>query len=233
MNNKYVANTTAQRVHKRKLFAKISKIVFLLLLAFVSIGYFLLYIVYAKGKFIISLDDNMFNRNNIYLSADSGALSKQTELAAESPDYMDNISVNWISKNIDVEADGSHNGTNYIAYTFYAVNAGQESVNYWYEMDIDDSIKNVDKAIRVMVYLNGEKTVYAKANEVTGEAEEGTKVFFSDKIAILEQRDNFTPGTKDRFTVVVWIEGDDPDCKNDLLGGEIKLHMDLKEEHLN
>ena len=26
---------------------------------------------------------------------------------------------------------------------------------------------------------------------------------------------------------------EDPDCKNDLLGGEIKFHMDLTEEHLN
>ena len=54
-----------------------------------------------------------------------------------------------------------------------------------------------------------------------------------DTIAVLEQRESFKPNTKDRFTIVVFIEGDDPDCKNDLLGGEIKMHMDITEEHLN
>ena len=26
--------------------------------------------------------------------------------------------------------------------------------------------------------------------------------------------------------------GDDPECKNDLIGGEIKMHMTLTEEHI-
>ena len=40
------------------------------------------------------------------------------------------------------------------------------------------------------------------------------------------------PGKKDRFTIVIWIEGDDPECNNALLGGEIKMHMDIREEHI-
>ena len=55
-----------------------------------------------------------------------------------------------------------------MAYTFYVENKGSETINYWYEILVDDVIKNVDKAIRVMVYRNGERTVYAKANEKTG-----------------------------------------------------------------
>ena len=30
----------------------------------------------------------------------------------------------------------------------------------------------------------------------------------------------------------MWIEGDDPDCNNDLLGGGIKMHMDITEERI-
>ena len=113
------------------------------------------------------------------------------------------------------------------------INSGKEKVNYWYEIDIDDTIKNVDEAIRIMIYRNGERTVYAKKSKDTGQAEPGTKKFISSKIAVLEQRKNFKPSSKDRYTVVVWIEGDDPECKNDLLGGEIKLHMDFTEEHVD
>ena len=33
--------------------------------------------------------------------------------------FMDNISINWLPENINEEAEGSHNGENYIAYSFY------------------------------------------------------------------------------------------------------------------
>ena len=36
---------------------------------------------------------------------------------------------------------------------------------------------------------------------------------------------------QDRITVVVWLEGDDPECVDNLLGGEIKIHMEITEEH--
>ena len=35
----------------------------------------------------------------------------------------------------------------------------------------------------------------------------------------------------DKITVVVWIEGDDPECTNALIGGHARLHMTLREEH--
>lgn len=223
----------ASKVYKRKLFVKITKVAFLLLLILVSVIYLFLYIIYAGGRFTVTLDKNMSNRKSVFLSEDGKLENKVRNLSADTIEYMDNISIKWLPKDIDTEATGSHNGDNYIAYTFYIVNAGDETVHYWYEVNIDDTIKNVDEAIRIMIYRNGEKTVYAKKSKVTKEAEPDTKEFVSEKIAVLEQRENLKPKTKDRFTVVVWVEGDDPECKNDLLGGEIKMHMDFTEEHLN
>ena len=223
----------AQKIYKRKLFIKIVKIAFLLLLILISIIYLFLYIIYAGGRFTVSLDKNMSNRKNVFLSEDGNVKNKARKLSADTIEYMDNISIKWLPDNIDTEKNGSHNGDNYIAYTFYVINSGKEKVNYWYEIDIDDTIKNVDEAIRIMIYRNGERTVYAKKSKDTGQAEPGTKKFISSKIAVLEQRKNFKPSSKDRYTVVVWIEGDDPECKNDLLGGEIKLHMDFTEEHVD
>lgn len=223
----------ASKVYKRKLFVKITKVAFLLLLILVSVIYLFLYIIYAGGRFTVTLDKNMSNRKSVFLSEDGKLENKVRNLSADTIEYMDNISIKWLPKDIDTEATGSHNGDNYIAYTFYIVNAGDETVHYWYEVNIDDTIKNVDEAIRIMIYRNGEKTVYAKKSKVTKEAEPDTKEFVSEKIAVLEQRENLKPKTKDRFTVVVWVEGDDPECKNDLLGGEIKMHMDFTEEHIN
>lgn len=231
MNNKNV-EVEAKKIYKRKLFVKITKIVFLLLLILISIIYLFLYIVYAGGRFTVTLDKNMSNRKNVFLSETGDLKSKTRNLSADTIDYMDNISIKWLPENIDTEADGSHNGDNYIAYSFYVINNGKENVNYWYEIDIDDTIKNVDEAIRIMIYLNGNPTVYAKKSKITNQAEKDTEAFVSDTIAVLEQRKNFKPNSKDRITIVIWIEGDDSECKNDLLGGEIKMHMDITEEHV-
>ena len=225
-------NIEAKRVYRKKLISRMIKIALLLLIIFLSIVYLFLYIVYDGGRFTVTLDRNLSNRKNIFLSEDGKVESKTRQLSADTIDYMDNISIKWLPENIDTEATGAHNGDNYIAYTFYVVNAGEEKVHYWYEIDIDDTIKNVDEAIRIMIYRNGESTVYAKKNRTIKKKEPGTKKFVSNDIAVLEQRKNMNPGDKDRYTVVIWIEGDDPECNNALLGGEIKMHMDFTEEHV-
>lgn len=223
----------AQKIYKRELMRKIIKLALLLLLIIISIIYLVLYVAYQSGRFTVTLDKNLSNQKNVYLSENGNIKERTRHLAAETVDYMDNISIRWLPDEIDTEAEGSHNGDNYIAYTFYVVNGGNETVHYWFEIDVDDTIKRVDEAIRIMIYRNGEPVVYAKKNEKTGNAEPDTKMFVSDSIAVLEQRKNFKPKSKDRYTVVVWIEGDDPECKNDLLGGEIKMHIDITEEHLS
>ena len=42
----------------------------------------------------------------------------RTMLQAEKLEFIDNISVNWLPNNLNTEAEGRHNGENYIAYTF-------------------------------------------------------------------------------------------------------------------
>ena len=224
-------NVDAKSIYRRKLFIRIIKIIFLLLIILVSVIYLFLYIVYDGGRFTVSLDKNLSNRKNIYLSEDGKLENKTTKLSADTIDYMDNISVDWLPGNLN-DSTGSHNGDNYIAYSFYLLNAGKETVHYWYELDIDDSIRRVDDAIRIMIYRNGERVIYAKRNRTTKKAEPNTTAFKSDTVAVLKQVKYFKPKQKDKFTIVIWLEGDDPECKNDLLGGELKMHMDITEEHV-
>lgn len=232
MSDTFSVEVTASKVHNRKIFARVVKIAFLLLLFLIAILYFFLYILYQKGNFQVTLDKNLKDDKNVFLSEDGSFEHKLKELTGESLEYMDNISEHWISETVDTEATGSHNGTNYFAYTFYVVNGGTQDVNYWYEIDIDDTIKNVDSAVRIMIYHNGEKKIYAKRNGTTKQPEEGTIPFHSKSIAVLEERKDFKKGEKDRITLVVWLEGNDPDCINDILGGELKMHMDFTEEHV-
>lgn len=223
---------TADKVRRRKILLKNAKIFILALSIFLVMLFIVLGLVYNGGRFTVTLDPNLALKSGLIIYEDKIEKRSQRKLYAEEVDFMDNISIKWLPKNINNEKDGAHNGQNYIAYTFYVENTGEEVINYWYEIDIDDVVKNVDEAIRVMIYLNGEKSVYAKVNADTKKNEEGTKIFYSKDIAVLEPRKNMDPGKIDKFTIVIWLEGDDPDCLNNLIGGEIKMHMDITEEHI-
>lgn len=230
---KFEFETTSKKIYKRDLRIKIIRLALLILLLFLIVLYFILMVIYEAGRFTIILDKNLNWEKGIILYEKLNEKKVSRRLEASKFNEMDNISIDWLPKNIDTEAEGSHNGDNYIAYTFYIENEGKDTINYWYSMPIDDVILNVDEAIRVMVYLNGEQTVYAKLNGYTEEPEENTKAFYSDDTVMLESRQDFAPGDIDKFTIVVWIEGDDPDCTNALLGGELKMHMDITEEHID
>lgn len=221
----------ASTIAKRKKRYTKTKVVISIILLVMIFAFIILSVIYKGGRFTITLDQRLANDNKIVIYEDNEIKENKRKLSARDLEFMDNISIDWIPTNIDTEANGSHNGDNYIAYTFYVENEGTDTVDYWYSIVIDDVIKNVDEAARVMIYLNGEKTVYAKINALTNEPEKDTTPFFSKDKAVLEERKAFSPGDIDKFTVVIWLEGDDPDCTDNILGGEIKMHMEIREEY--
>lgn len=220
----------AEKIYGRKKKYSRVKIMLTISLFVLTLAFIILSVIYKGGKFTITLDTRLARENQIVIYENSQIPEETIKLETKDMEFMDNISINWIPQNIDTEQDGSHNGENYIAYTFYIKNKGTETINYWYAIKIDDVIKKVDEAARVMVFLNGEKKVYAKINSITQLPEKDTIPFFSASIPVLEQRKNFKPNDVDKFTIVIWLEGDDPDCIDNILGGEIKMHMEIREE---
>ena len=51
---------------------------------------------------------------------------------------------------------------------------------------------------------------------------EGGQVITSQLVEDMEQDE------VDKYTVVLWLEGDDPDCTNELIGSHIGLQMDFE-----
>ena len=72
-----------------------------------------------------------------------------------------------------------------------------------------------------------------KTAKSTEEPEKDTKAFYATNTVVKESRQDFKPGDIDKFTVIIFIEGDDPDCTNALIGGEMKMHMEITEEHVD
>lgn len=238
-DKKEIQNEKHKRQEKKekRLSAKNEKVIWIrktlvIMLVFLLIIYFILRIVYDTGRFTITLDSAGDPMSGIIIYEHLEERKSQQTLEAEDIDFFTNISGDWIPKNIANEAEGSHNGNNYIAYTFYIENVRDNTINYWYEIIFDDVIKNVDEALRVMVILNDEKTVYAKLNSTTQKPEANTTAFFSEEKVAVACRENLKSKEVDKCTVVIWIEGDDPECIDDLIGGEIKMHMKITEEHI-
>lgn len=225
---------TADKINRRKKIGRIVKLSLLLLLLLLIVVYIILGIIYNIGNFTITLDSNKTLESGIAIYENLDDPTPKRKLQATAVPFMDNISWKWLPEDIDTKKDGSHNGENYIAYSFYVENQGSQELHYWYEIALDEVMRNVDEAIRIMIYQNGNSTIYAKENNLSGEPEENTIAFLKNKgnSIILEKRTNFSPNDRDRYTIVVWLEGDDPDCVDALLGGGVKMHMNLREEHI-
>lgn len=206
----------------------------LILLFFLIILYLVLKVMFSDSNFVVSLRSNDSLESGLAIYESLYDRTPKRTLKAKNLQFMDNITEKWLPDNIDDEYDGSHNGDNYIAYTFYIENQSKDVFNYWYSVTVEDVVKNVDEAVRIKIFLNGESTVYAKGSSLDNSPEVGTTKFRDDEdgVIILKQRAGLNPGDIDRMTIVVWIEGNDPECVDALIGGEILMHMDITEEHI-
>lgn len=226
---KFYVRVTGDKLYKRKILIRILLIIVASLLLFLSIVYAGLYLVNEVGNFTVNLDPNLKATQHIEVSQYKDFSKTSLTLRADALDYMDNISELWLPDDIDADYDGPHNGQEYIAYTFYVRNRGEEKAEYQAIINVLSVINNVDEAVRVGVYYNGNKTVYAKKQKDKNEPEPGTTSFVSYNTVMKQNVFELQPGQIDKYTIVIWLEGDDPQCTNDIQGGEMKLKMFIHE----
>lgn len=227
MKNK--VKLSASKVKQEKKTNKIFRIVLILVVLILLILYFVIGIIYNRGNFSITLDKDLYFESGLMIYDDPEYKVYRSELLAPAPDTFDSMSYKWLPDNLGEEKLGTHNGDNYLAYTFLIENTGDKEVNYISRVVIEDVIKNVDEAVRIRVYKGSEYVTYAKLSN-KGEPEEGTVSFLEDKIVMEEHINNFKPGDINKYTIVMWIEGTDPDCTDNILGGEFKAYMNFSSE---
>jgi hypothetical protein len=164
----------------------------------------------------------------ISLSETADFATPTTILAADGIDAMTNISVHWLPDDLDAY-DGSHNGDHYIAYTFYMKNAGEKTCNVREIFSVESSVKGADEAIRVRLYKNGEQTTYAKMG-VNGQPEADTQPFLNETTVFNNVNEKLKRDTTIKYTLVIWLEGDDPECLDNIRGGNVKMSMTFETE---
>ena len=79
-----------------------------------------------------------------------------------------------------------------------------------------------------MVIKNGEEKVYAKAKMGSTEPEPDTIAFSSNTQVLKNVTEDFKSGDVDKYTVVIWLEGEDPECVDNIRGGVVKMSMNFK-----
>ncbi|WP_242841221.1 hypothetical protein [Ruminococcus sp. NK3A76] len=219
---------TAKEVKRHVILMRVLGLLAIILIAIVSIAYAIAYFYDKYGSFTVRINKYDMVKQGLTLSENPDWERTQSVLNADIIYDMTNISGEDLPENID-SVNGSHNGENYIAYTFYLINSGDDTLSYEGEMTLDNVTNDLDEAIRIAVYINGEKTVYGKTKS-SGEGIEGDcdKEFDTSNIVMTTGKEGFKPGSKDKYTVVVWLEGNDPDCTDELIGGTLKLGMDFR-----
>lgn len=205
-----------------------------------------------KGSFTVNLTNAMANAGYV-LCADADLKRRTSRLISEELTDVSNISIQDIEKNVD-EVDGPHNGPNYLAYTFYLVNTSSETSSYAYAVQMDESTKNCDQAVWVMLFEDGHQLLYsAPAEDGGGEGiygyantppfydccydqdyqyyQEGerwgivTTPYADEGIVARGVVEDVGPNEAHKYTIVIWLEGYDPQCTNDIFGGFAKYSM--------
>lgn len=207
-----------------------------------------------SGEFVIRVDHP--GQKLLVLSDTTDFSEELITLKGTAINDADNISIFDIDPEV-AEIDGDHNGPDYVAYTFYLKNIGYDPITYNYTLSIQRQTKGIDEAAWVLLWHNGELQVLAKGsqsggaegqhskfefpfketakdeeqytyNEKTGLYTLTTKPFASSKVIATDIREDIQPQEYDKYTVVMWLEGEDPECINDILGGSIEVMMKFR-----
>ena len=201
------------------------RIILLVLLLLIAFLFILAFMQEKMGNFTINLNRLELYRKGIAID-DKGTFDDPTaRLTVKTVEDATNITITDLPDDLD-NIDGDHNGYNYMAYTYYVRNAGKEDVKYVAKVRLDSCAKGAEKAVRIAVWRNGKRTVYA-APAADGGPEDGCVSFENDKIVCSYEEPDFLVGNVDKYTIVIWMEGEDPECVDAIVGGSVQFSMTI------
>lgn len=203
----------------------------LLLLFGLAILFIMAFTQEKMGNFTINLNRLEMYRKGISISADADFTNATARLVASAVDDATNITMTDLPPGLD-DVDGDHNGRNYMAYTYYVRNAGKEDVSYYASVTLDACAKGAENAVRVAVWRNGESTVYAMPS-ADGTPEDGCVNFLTRNIVCTYEEPDFLIGNVDKYTIVIWMEGEDPECIDNIVGGSVQFSMNIDADDHN
>jgi len=198
------------------------------------------------GNFVV----NVGSQSDIKLSLSAKQdLSEQTDrLVYGSLMELNDTSYGFLPDDIakgDLGNVSDKKDSRYLAYSFYLINNSDRALDYDMDMVLIDTVGDPLGMIRIMVIEETNSTndrsnrIYAleESNEdnqqkLQKELEKITP--YQTKPFLVDGKNLFSITVKDfqegaftRYTIVIWIEGCDPDCNNGHLGDRIKFQLNF------
>lgn len=222
---------TAEEITKYKTRGKVLRIIAVATTVLLAMIYLFATLYKESGSFTISVNKHEMVKFGLSL-CENRDLSKPTSVLNMRMDQsITNIAEEDLPNNLDM-IDGNNCGKNHLAYTFYLFNASDvDFVNYEWQVKMRNISNGIDEAIRVKLYVNGTPTKYAKTSSDGSGAEPGTTEFYSSDVVALGRVDDFASGSVTKYTIVIWLEGTDPDCLDWIKGGKMTLEMSFSIVH--
>lgn len=267
MFQRYNAKRDSQDIAKQVRWKRRAGITLIVLVLVLLLLFIISWLLTTIGDLVITVESEAAKKG-ISISEDADGDGSTHKLSATMAKDVTNITYDWLPATLDLEADGSHNGKNYLAYTFYLTNNGTETLDYQSRLQSVKAAKDVDEAVRIMVYKNGEPEVFAKENRglttPDGSPEDFEQIFkkeipegyepptkeeieaaaekpqnkdlvnhtdeeiviqpFIDSKTVFDTAiEGLGPGETDKYTIVMWVEGEDPECLDVIRNGYVKL----------
>jgi len=229
---------TAGEVRRYRVYKKIVPIV-LGCISLVMVITYVVSLLYTRfGSFTISVNKFHNYDYGIALSETSDFANPTAKLTCRASRGVTNIDGKDLDDANLGSVDGQDNAKNYLCYTFYCKNTGNEAVDYEYSINIVNATMGIEKAARVRVIIsknneNRTQTDYARAKGVDLETGKPipettpyeTTPFYEEMIVCYLKEKDFKPGDTMKYTLVLWLEGNDDECINDIIGGTFKIDM--------
>ena len=239
----------------RRIVAVALAVIIVLLLLFWGIaayqeftGGFTINLNYKEGQEGFSLYENRgFNDPQSKLTAEP-LRNFLTNISYKEGNLTDSIGEKIISLDEVDAVDGSHHGdasvneTAYFAYTFYIKNVSPNAHEYEARVNMSDAAKNADAAIRLIIIedtLTYDSAGNGRAATVYGKEAEGGGLdvncgaSFADENGEINNRRGtiiyfkkyLEPGQSHKYTLIMYLEGEDPECVDGIKGGMVKMNM--------
>eukprot|EP01156_Anaeramoeba_ignava_P017838 Anaeramoba_ignava/a90141_120.p6 GENE.a90141_120~~a90141_120.p6 ORF type:complete len:240 (-),score=15.41 a90141_120:8614-9333(-) len=187
-----------------------------------------------SGNFVMNVNYDTYARG-IVIADNRTMTNAGPQLTSDSLSDAKDITYWWLDIETAQETDGNYYDPDfdYLAYTFYIQNQGTETVDITYSLRVTDVYKNLDEAVRIIFIDDGVETIYQKEDEANEFGVLPTypvsisdaSLFIDDNTVFRTSIIGFTPNTIKKFTIIIYLEGEDPDTTDDLLGSMIRFRM--------
>lgn len=228
---------TANEVRRYRMLKRLIPAILAVIVVLVTLVYVVSLMYTRFSSFTVSVNKWDAVQYGLALSETKDFAKQTGRLDCHAAEVITNIDGKSLDR-LDLGAiDGSDNGANYFCYSFYCMNVGDEILSYDYEIVIANMTLDIERAIRVRLITNYNeadctKVDYARA---AGVDEEGNAIpepdpypttpFYTKNTVMRDSVHDVAPGDVKKFTVIMWLEGNDPDCVDSIIGGEFKIDM--------